>query len=273
MFIGVSARVDTDDDLMCRKMLGGLDMNLDRVIAVRNSKTVYRDGDRCIKTFDTDYSKADVLSEALNQVLAEESGLSIPKIFEVTAIDGKLAVISEYIKGKPLSRLMEENPNKKEEYMNFFVDIHCDIHSKICPLLNRLKDKMKSRISEAELDADSRRELYTRLENTPDCNNLCHGDFNPSNIIVSECGIPYILDWSRAARGSVAVDAAVTYLLFRLDGDMDGAEQYLEMFCKKSDTEREDLLSLTTLAAAALSTEKHGKAREFLLSHAINADF
>ena len=128
-------------------------------------------------------------------------------------------------------------------------------------------------ISEAELDADGRRELYTRLENTPDCNNLCHGDFNPSNIIVSECGIPYILDWSRAARGSVAVDAAVTYLLFRLDGDMDGAEQYLEMFCKKSDTEREDLLSLTNLAAAALSTEKHGKAREFLLSHAMNADF
>lgn len=248
-------------------------MNLERVIAVRNSKTVYRDGDRCIKTFDTDYSKADVLSEALNQVLAEETGLNVPKIFEVTAIDDKLAVISEYIKGKPLSRLMEENPNKKEEYMNLFVDIQCGIHSKSCPLLNRLKDKMKSRISEAKLDEDIRRELCVRLEGTSDCNNLCHGDFNPSNIIISECGTPYILDWSRAARGSVAVDAAVTYLLFRLDGDTEGAEQYLELFCKKSKSERKDLLRLTALAAVALSTEKHGKARELLLSYAITADF
>ena len=36
-------------------------MNLDRIIAVRTSKTVYRDGDKAIKVFDEDYSKADVL--------------------------------------------------------------------------------------------------------------------------------------------------------------------------------------------------------------------
>ncbi len=28
-------------------------MNLDRVIAVRNTKTVYRDGDKCIKVLPT----------------------------------------------------------------------------------------------------------------------------------------------------------------------------------------------------------------------------
>ena len=42
-------------------------MNLDRIIAVRNAKTVYRDGDKCIKVFDETYSKADVLHEPLNQ--------------------------------------------------------------------------------------------------------------------------------------------------------------------------------------------------------------
>ena len=41
-------------------------MKLDQIIAVRKNKTVYRDGDRCIKVFDADYSKADVLNEALN---------------------------------------------------------------------------------------------------------------------------------------------------------------------------------------------------------------
>lgn len=64
-------------------------MNLDRVIAVRNNKTIYRDGDRCIKVFNADYSKADVLNEALNQARVEEIGLHIPRILEVCTIDGK----------------------------------------------------------------------------------------------------------------------------------------------------------------------------------------
>ena len=37
-------------------------MKLERVIAVRNNKTIYRDGDRCVKVFDDHYSKADVLN-------------------------------------------------------------------------------------------------------------------------------------------------------------------------------------------------------------------
>ena len=55
-------------------------MKLDRIIAVRNRKTIYRDGDRCLKVFDEDFSKADVLNEALNQARVEETGLNIPKV-------------------------------------------------------------------------------------------------------------------------------------------------------------------------------------------------
>ena len=88
-------------------------MKLDRVIAVRNSKTVYRDGDACIKVFDSEYSKADVLNEALNQARIEETGLNIPKIREVLTIDGKWAIVSDYIKGKTLAQLMKDNPEKK----------------------------------------------------------------------------------------------------------------------------------------------------------------
>ena len=92
-------------------------MKLDRVIAVRNNKTIYRDGDRAIKVFNAAYSKADVLNEALNQARIEETGLNIPKVLEVTMIDGKWAIVSEFIKGKTLAQLMEENPEKKGEYI------------------------------------------------------------------------------------------------------------------------------------------------------------
>ena len=174
-------------------------MKLDRVIAVRNSKTVYRDGEDCIKVFDKDYSKADVLNEALNQARIEETGLHIPKIKEVLTIDGKWAIVSEYIKGKTLAQLMAEHPEKKSEYLELLVDLQMQVHAKTCPLLTKLKDKMNRKISAADLEATTRYDLHTRLEGMPKHNKVCHGDFNPSNIVIAEDGTPYILDWAHVS--------------------------------------------------------------------------
>ena len=104
-------------------------MKPEKMIAVRNNKTVYRDGDKCIKVFNSDYSKADVLNEALNQARIEQTGLRVPKILEVTVIDGKWSIISEYIKGKTLAQLMEENPNKKTDYINMVADLQVAMHA------------------------------------------------------------------------------------------------------------------------------------------------
>ena len=38
-------------------------MKLENIIAERKNKKIYRDGDRCIKVFNEDFSKADVLNE------------------------------------------------------------------------------------------------------------------------------------------------------------------------------------------------------------------
>ena len=243
-------------------------MKLDRVIAVRNNKTIYRDGDRCIKVFSAEYSKADVLNEALNQARIEETGLSIPKVLEVTMIDGKWAIVSEFIKGKTLAALMEEDTEgeKKEEYINLLVDLQMSVHSKTCPLLNKLKDKMSRKIAETEFDATTRYDLHTRLEGMPKHNKVCHGDFNPSNVIIAEDGTPYILDWSHATQGNASADVARTYLLFWLNGDMEGAELYLDTFCKKSDTAKQYVQKWMPIVAASQSVKGNEKEREFLSS-------
>ena len=86
-------------------------MKLENVIATRKHKTVYRDGDKTIKVFDADYSKADILNEALNQARIEETALNIPKVLGVNMVEGKWAIVSEHIEGKTLAQLMEENPD------------------------------------------------------------------------------------------------------------------------------------------------------------------
>lgn len=241
-------------------------MKLDKIIAVRNTKTIYRDGDKCIKVFNEDYSKADVLNEALNQARIEETGLNIPKIHEVTTIDGKWAIVSDYIEGKTLAELMTENEDKTEEYINLLVDIQLEIHSKTCPLLNKLKDKMSRKISETELDATTRYELHTRLEGMPKHKKVCHGDFNPSNIIITKDGTPYIIDWSHATQGNASADVARTYLLFCLNGDTENAKKYLDIFCKKSNTAKQYVEKWMPIVAASQSVKGNEKEREFLLS-------
>ena len=241
-------------------------MKLDRVIAVRNNKTIYRDGDRAIKVFNAEYSKADVLNEALNQARIEETGLNIPKVLEVTMIDGKWAIVSEFIKGKTLSQLMEENPEKKAEYIELLVDLQMSVHAKTSPLLNKLKDKMSRKIAATELDATTRYDLHTRLEGMPKHNKVCHGDFNPSNIIITENGLPYILDWSHATQGNASADVARTYLLFWLNGDISGAELYLDTFCKKSNTAKQYVQKWMPIVAASQSVKGNEKEREFLMS-------
>ena len=241
-------------------------MSLDRIIAVRNNKTVYRDGDKALKVFDQTYLKSDVLNEALNQARVEETGLRIPKILGVTMTDGKWTIISEYIKGKTLSDLMVENLEKKEEYFNLFVDLQLEMHSKTCPGLNKLKDKMNRKISQTDLSATARYDLHTRLESMPKHNKVCHGDFNPSNIIISEDGTPYILDWSHATQGNASADAARTYLLFWLDGNIEGAKRYLELFCEKSNTAKQYVQKWMPIVAASQTLKGNEREREFLQS-------
>lgn len=244
-------------------------MNLDRVIAVRNSKTVYRDGDICLKVFDESYSKAEVLNEALNQARVEETGLCIPKIREVTVQDGKWIIVSDYIKGKTLDRIMREDTENTEKYMQRFVSLQLEVQSRPCPLLIKQRDKLNRKIWQADFDATTRSDLLTRLESMPRHTRLCHGDFNPSNIIACEDGQLYILDWSHATLGNASADAARTYLLFLLDGRNDLAERYLQLFCEESGTPLSYVRKWMPIVAAAQSVEGNAMHRA-MLAHWVN---
>lgn len=238
-------------------------MNLERIIAVRNNKIVYRDGDLCIKVFDSGFSKADILNEALNQARAEETGINIPKLLEVTVIDGKWSIVSEYIKGKTLEQLSLENPEKDEEYLKLFVELQIDMQKRECRLPWRVKDKMNTKIGMAELSAELKHKLYNTLNKMHECGELCHGDFDFSNIIITPEGVPYILDWAHAARGDAAFDAAKTYLLLQYQRDTNDAEKYLDLFLRQSGMEKSKVKEWIPIAAASATIGTNADKRKF----------
>ena len=241
-------------------------MEIEKILIERTNKRIYKSGKFVVKEFDTDFSKSDILNEALNQARVEETGLKIPQLEEVKKIDGKWAIVLDYIEGKTLAEIIENDRKNLEMYMEKFVDIQIEIHSKRSPLLNKLKDKMSRKIDETYLDATTRYELHTRLEGMPKHNKVCHGDFNPSNIIITPAGDYYVLDWSHATQGNASADVARTYLLFSLKGDKEAAEMYLNMFCKKTDTAKQYVQQWLPIVAASQSVKGNEEEREFLLN-------
>ena len=203
-------------------------MKLENVIVKRTGKTIYRDGNKVIKLFDSQYSMADILNEALNQARVMETGLNIPKLHGVTEIDGKTAIVLDYIEGK------------------FY-----------------------KKISDSSFDATTRYDLHSRLDSMKRHDKLCHGDFNPSNIIITPNDDVYIVDWAHATQGNASADVARTYLLFYLSGKEEFADKYLNLFCERTDTAKQYVQKWLPIVAASQSV-KGNKEEIGLLSRWVN---
>lgn len=239
-------------------------MKAENLIFSRADKKIYRDGDKLIKIFDENYSKANILNEALNHARVEETNLNVPKIRSIEVVDEKWAIVLDYIEGETLQSLMNKHPEKQDEYLNLFVDLQRTVFSKTVPMLNKLKDKMNGKISSADLDASTRYELHTRLDSMPKHKHLCHGDFNPSNIIITSDGTPFIIDWSHATQGNSSADVARSYLLFYLAGEENLANKYLKLYCQKSDTAIQYVQRWIPIVAASRLVKAPESEKQFL---------
>lgn len=241
-------------------------MKLEQVVAVRKNKTIYRYENNLVKLFDETYSVANVLNEALNQARIEETDLNIPKLQEVTKIDGKWVISMDYIEGKTLETLIKENPAKADEYLNLFVDTQIEMHSKRSTLLRKLHDKMADKIDETDLSSEKKFDLKSKLAGFEKHNKVLHGDYQFSNVICGTDGKVYIVDWSHATQGNASADVAMSYLLMKMDKKDELAEKYLDLFCKKTNTDKHYVQTWVPVVAAAHLNKCKPEAKQMLES-------
>lgn len=231
-------------------------MNFDRIIAVRNDKTVYRDSGRVIKVFSDDYSRTHILTEALNQTRAEETTrLNIPRLLRVGTVEGKWCIEREYVEGMPLSLLIQKHKENADVYMDLFTDLHASLVCNEATFFTPLHDILVQRIKAADITPGQKEKLLLLLASAPQESTLCHGDFRFSNVIISDEGKAYILDWAHACKGDCAFDAADAYLTFILDGEEETAEKYLDLFCSKASVSKDSVREKLPIVAAAKSVK------------------
>lgn len=227
-------------------------------IVRRHNKVVYRDGNRVVKVFNAAKPAQDIFNEALNCARIQEAGVRAPRILEVSQIeDGSWALANEYIPSEKLSTFMRNaSGDELKAYMEQFVDLQLEIQAIPAPmLLNNQKRKLIGMVSSVkELDPTVRYDLQMRADGMRNGRTICHGDFNPSNVLIPEDGSkPYVCDWAHVSRGVPEADAAMTYLELSLE-QPDWAELYLDTYSIKSDIPKQKIRYwLPVLAAAELS--------------------
>lgn len=211
-------------------------MDKEQIIAKRKTKLIFLENNQVVKEFDPLFPKSSVLNEALNHSMVEESGLSVPRLIDIKLEGAKRSITMEYVHGHDLETIMKKDAKNIQRHIDFMVDVELEMHSKKVEGLKKLKDKYGDKLCKAPYDATTRYELFNLLEKLPTHTKLCHGDFNPSNIMIDDNGNYYIIDWSHATQGNASADAALTYLQFVLAKKQKVADLYLDAFCKKSDT-------------------------------------
>ncbi len=235
-----------------------------QIIEEKSYKTVYREGNVIIKAFTASHPMSGVFNEAYIHACILDAGVPAPKLLGVSQLDGGWAISMEYVAGKTLSELAQENPDRLDEYLERLVDIQLETGKYRVPQLRNTRLKMENAIKTlTDIDASTRYELLQRLHGMARHTKLCHGDLVPSNIVVKEDGSYAILDWAHASAGNAGADAAITYMRFSLDNP-ELAEKYLRLFCKKADMPIQYIQTWMPIVAAFQLT-KHRESERPLL--------
>ncbi len=229
-------------------------MELKNFIASGDIYDVYESDGQAIRVYQDEKYKEKCLYAALTHARVETtlkfSSIKIPVLHEVSLIDGKWAISMDWIEGKTLGQLIDENPDKADMYLDKMIDIQCEIHEQYMPLLSKLKDKLARQIkSLAQIDEIKKYELLTRLDSMPKHIKLCHNNFDPDCVIINDDGT-FVLNWGSARQGNASADVAKTYLLLSLKRP-NLADKYLDKYCAKTGTSKHYVQNWLPIVAAA----------------------
>ena len=152
-------------------------------------------------------------ADTLSRVHA--AGLPVPETEGIVDFRGRPGIVLERVDGVAMWERIKREPAAIAGLIEQLVDLQIDVQRTAVPGLMSMVDRLRTKIGDAtQLSTDERDEARRLLERLPMGDALCHGDFHPANIILTDRG-PVILDWFDAATGDVTADFVRSSLLMR----------------------------------------------------------
>lgn len=169
-------------------------------------------------------SEARVAGAVYAAVRAAGSPLLVPAVGPVVAVGDRYGLVYERIEGRSLSDVvLQTRPHPIVACARRLAELHAAIHA--VPVTETMtappsqREQLRRKIDGARgLSVPLRYAAQQALARLPDEDEpgLCHGDFHPANVLLTEGGEAVVIDWHDATRGTPLADVARTSLLLRL---------------------------------------------------------
>ncbi|MGD7045796.1 phosphotransferase family protein [Jeotgalibacillus proteolyticus] len=229
-------------------------MDLGQTIASGNTAQIYLSNNKIIKVFKDFLPDTESVKEANKQRYAYSCGLPVPEVLEVATINGKQAIIMEYVNGVSLGDRFLQNREAMHEYLAISVDAQLKIHSVIPDNIETMFDKLHRQIESLQkVDQRIKEHLLKKLDSFTYESRLCHGDFHLFNLIQIGQQI-MVIDWVDSSAGDIRADVCRTYLLY-MPFSIELAELYVTIYCEKSGLLKSEIMQWAPIIAAARLAE------------------
>ena len=182
-------------------------------------------------------------------------GLPAPEVIDMVVIEGRRGLVMRRLHGPLLSDLIRAR-NGLAYLAESFVELHTSINAHAISSTPDLFGRLTTQIERSGLPVLTRTELIQHVRGYAGYIGLCHFDFHPDNVVVTESGWK-VIDWEAAGSGPPVADF-VRSLLLRADATDDQTVEFMRHVRACGISRRGvDLDAITawtrTLAAARLS--------------------
>ena len=247
----------------------------------RTAEVYLCNSDKILKLFREWVPKEWIQYEDMIAQAVFAAGVPAPEPFESIQLDGRSGLVYEKINGKSLLKLMNTKPWNISGYAKQMAQLHFQIHqsSSSTEKIPTMKEKMAYAIKKAEpILGEKTEQIITYMNSLPSGNNICHGDFHPDNILVSD-KLWVAIDWMGAYVGNPLSDVARSSLMLHAPSITPGIPKsvvkilkdkiyssYIKEYKKLAHVKWEDVESWMLPVAAARIWEEIPGEKKWLLS-------
>jgi uncharacterized protein (TIGR02172 family) len=188
-------------------------MKYGKIIGVGNTATVYEwEEFKVLKLFYQGYPKEAVEREFHNAKAIRNMDFSKPKAYEIIFLEERMGIIYDRVDGESLLDWVMRT-GELQECAVYMAKLHKAILQNMISNVPNYKEFLKCNIvNSPAANSKKQEEVLQMLDKLMDGNTLCHGDFHPGNILISD-GHTMVIDFMNVCHGDFLYDVARTVFL------------------------------------------------------------